>query len=111
MDIVIVTPRSRTAGVTMIRVCGKIKNFLKLMKMRHILIYLKIMAKTLSEIIIFSMRVINIVYKKNIKFGKKSKFWKSYYSQAVYLLTGPRVPFNRSNVPWTKSPPKFTRNA
>ena len=42
--------------------------------MKFVLIYLNIMAKALSKITIFPISVINIVYQKNIKFGKKSKF-------------------------------------
>ena len=65
--------------------------------MRHIFIYFrKIMANSFTEIIIFPRRVINIVYKKNTKLGKKSKFRKSYYSQVVYLLISPRIPFDWS---------------
>ena len=67
---------------------------LKTLKVRYVSIYLKIMAKALSEIIIFLRRIINVVYKKNIKFGKNSKFWKSCYSQVVYFSTGRRVPFD-----------------
>ena len=63
------------------------------------MVYLKIMAIVLFKIIIFPRRIINIVYKKNIKFGKKSKFWKSYYSQVVYLSIDPRGPFDLSIIP------------
>ena len=79
-----VTPRSRTVGATVKRECGKLKIsrkplkmkyvLLKSKKMDHTLIYLKMMTKDLSEIIIFPSRFIDIVYKKNIKFRKKSKF-------------------------------------
>ena len=42
--------------------------------MSHVLIYLKIMTKVMSKIVVFPRKGINIVYKKNIKFGKKLKF-------------------------------------
>ena len=72
--------------------------------MRHILIYLKIMVKALSEIIIFPRRIINEVYKKNIKFEKSQNFRKVTIYGAVFLLINPGVPFDQSNTPWTKSP-------
>ena len=56
--------------------------------MRYTLIYLKLMANVSSKIIIFRRRVSNIVYMKNIKFGKV-KFLKKL------LFTG-SIPFDRS---------------
>ena len=52
----------------------------------------------LAKSIFFPRKVIYIVHKKNIKVRKKLKFWISYRSLAMYLLTGLRVPFDGSNV-------------
>ena len=103
-----VMPCQQTMGVTLkLKNKGKFKT-LKTLKIWYVLISLKVMAKTLSEIIIFPKRGINMVYNKNINLGKSQYFWKSYCSLAMYLSIGLYVPFDRPNVLWTEFLPKFS---
>ena len=60
--------------------------------MGHVLIYSKIITIGIFEITIFLRRGINIVYKKNVKFGKKWVFGKGFYSLVAFRSTDQDVP-------------------